>query len=417
MGATIGTSPSGITNRSTANGGDNALRYGNTRGLAARALTQSMEFLDQNKLRELIVTDALLMVIPRTTIEGTLRDPRARWDAIREVIMREILTTAAMVVMMPSIGNVVSKIYDRLPLINPKGMFTGAWINAYVLQQAQNVHAEVLKDMGKALPAGKTLDPALVRDQVVRRLLQAVKTGDEGLMAGIKDTLKHVPDHVQKTLLPDTAGAQQKLEALFSLNNAHPEKGIFPLEQTAIKQATAGQSLRRSRLKLAVEHFDDGAKWMKTVNEVLEANRFGDMLSYPIRGGQRGFARQELMLSLRNYVQHVLDRSLVEVGHEGPITAEALAKSAKIAQNLAGHLHGSKVWVTWLPFLTALMIGRKVPTIINWLSRVLHGGKQYFPGDIALVDDTLKTPWAKKKLLGAKNTQIFSGFVAGGANG
>ena len=77
-------------------------RYGQ-RALPARLLTQSMEFLDENKVRELIVTDALLMVIPRTVIEGMFRDAQARWDAVREVLMREILSTVAMVFVMQSV--------------------------------------------------------------------------------------------------------------------------------------------------------------------------------------------------------------------------------------------------------------------------------------------------------------------------
>jgi hypothetical protein len=407
-------------------------RFGQ-RSLPARLLTQSMEFLDENKVRELIVTDTLLMVIPRTTIEGMFRDAQARWDAIREVLMREILSTVAMVFVMPFIGNGVSKAFDRLPALNKKGLFTGAWINDYVLKRAMQHYEATLSDMVKT--HGKdALDPAAVRQNVIQRLLNDVETGDQTLLNGLSRVLKDVPGDVSKQLLPNKTGAVQDLTRLFQVNRAKPQQGIFPVDDT-VKRLMAAQkqlghpgqletnaqraALFNLRLAESVKDFNSGKPWMKAVDAVLSHHQFGDRLSFEIREGSRKVLnRQELMMSLRHFVQQIVDRSLVTVTDKsGKASADKLRA---VADDLVTHTHGSKNWITWLPFFIALVGGRSVPAIINGLSRLMHGGKQYFPGDVALVNDVATKPvkpLPSKLLTYRENNQVFAGFAAGGNHG
>jgi hypothetical protein len=403
------------------------LRYGQ-RPLAAKMLTGAMEFLDANKMRELIITDALLMVIPRTTIDGLFREKAARWDAIREVLMREVLTTAAMVFVMPLIGNGVSKVYDRSPAINKRGIFTGAWINEHVLNRAMQHYDDVLAEMVKAGGAD-ALQPEKVRQAIIGHLLNDLETGDQTLLNGLKYALKDLPADVVKQVEPNKASAMTALTKTFDINANKPTKGIAPVDE-AVQQRLL-QSIKHNgtdnvakannftlRLRENVKDLNHGKAWMADVDAVLSKYQFGDKLSFSVKGnGRKVMSRQEVMTSLRHFVQQIVDRSLVETRRkDGLVSANKLRA---VADELASHTHGAKNWITWLPFIAALAFGRAVPTIINHITNLLHGGKGYFPGDVALMEAVTALPkktLTTKLLNSQKNNQAFAGFTAGGYN-
>ena len=321
------------------------------------------------------------------------------------------------------------KAFDRLPALNKKGLFTGAWINEYVLKRAMHHYEATLADLVKT--SGQDgLNPTQVRKQVIQRLLQDVETGDQTLLNGLKTVLKDVPADIARQLLPNKSGAVQALTPMFQQNRNKPEQGIFPVDDTVQRlMATqkqlghpgkAGLDTSKSlkfnlRLAESVKDFNSGKRWMKAVDDILSQHQFGDRLSFEVREGSRKVLnRNELMMSLRHFVQQILDRSLVEVTN--PAGKASADKLRAIADDLATHTHASKNWITWLPFFIALLGGRSVPAIINGLSRLLHGGKQFFPGDVALVNDELAKPvkpLPSKLLFHNVNNQVFAGFSEG----
>jgi hypothetical protein len=388
-----------------------------------RALTWSMEKLDESKIRELIITDTLLMVLPRTTIEGVLRDKQARWDAVREVLMREILSTVAMVLLMPAIGQGVSKMFDRLPKINPQALFTQAWINEYVLRHGMRHYKAVLAEFAQK-PSGQ-LTPQALRQAVVQRLLLDVESGDATLLNGLKTVCKDLPANVVARITPNTAQATKALTPLFALNHAQPTQGIFPIDSAVNKliqaQAQLGHPCIKAnptqaprfaeRLTQSLKDTATYKPWLAQVQRVLNQHQLGDKLAFGTQHGQRQVLSQaELMMSMRHFVQQIVDRSLAEATRaNAPLRVKQLEQ---VAVKLADATHGAKNWITWLPFILALVGGRLVPTLINGLSRMLHGGKQYFPGDVALATNK-PTPNKANPLSGLhKNNQVFAGFVA-----
>jgi hypothetical protein len=121
-------------------------------------------------------------------------------------------------------------------------------------------------------------------------------------------------------------------------------------------------------------------------------------------------SQSELMMSLRHFVQQVVDRSLTEAN---PTNSQSIKA---VADDLAKQIRGSKNWITWLPFFLALAGGRLVPTLINSLSRLLHGGKQYFPGDVSLMDANKPSNISSRNAskwhhISTPHDEVFAGFT------
>jgi hypothetical protein len=313
-------------------------------GKGSQMMTAAMEFLDKSKVRELVLTDFILMIIPRTVIEGLLRDPEGRKDAIREVFLRETSANFSLIFLMPILSHGMQLIHDRLPALNPQGILSKAWINDHIANGYGQQFTQLLKESCDQ-------SPQALRKQFVTRAFEGVRNVDEHLLEQLRALSG------TDVLLPNQPRMVEELVELF-------EKHVPPLPNEKTWQG----KIRTMRNAMGQED-----SFLKQANAILDRHQFASVLKVPL-DKPVAMTRQEWLLGLKNFTQQVVDRTLTEA-------PEAMLPQA---EKLIGAVHRSKLGMTWLPLLATIYLARLVPVLSNALTRKLHGGQDFFPGEASL---------------------------------
>jgi hypothetical protein len=394
-------------------------------GFIAQGLSSVVEWIDSSKAIELVTTDVMGMVLPRTYIEYRERG----MDAGRETLIREIAGTVFNVFLVGWLGlgalHFFNKTNNKSSKMNPQGLHMGAWVNAKSLKAFQTLFTESLKP-------GQT--PQQVRQAFVEGFIKSLKSTDPYVLGAATDAIKAVDSKlgeaveavfkqpIEGRLNPEGEATLKRLFELQTENRlgvanlqeqvagfrknilAEAEKAVSKLTTEAVDQLVTQKRLQASAASIG------SVEETKLLESLYEAAHKGG-LSHEVtleNGAKPLLGTRSLKSTLREFkhaLEQYYDRALADV--DGKISSTtALDEKAvqaiqerlegkglswleryipfvgnKVEMGLIPYAMKSRWLLTVLPLVLTIGVSVSVSFINNWITRRRHGGKVFFPGE------------------------------------
>jgi hypothetical protein len=421
-----------------------------------------VEKIDSSKAIELVTTDVLGMVLPRTGIEYGKRGP----DAGRETLIRELAGTVFNVFLIGWIGSALLKVYNnRSASMNPLGLHTGAWINAKALKAFSQVFQDALKE-------AKT--PAEAREKFVEKMLRSFRATDGHLLPEAAQMLKQVDatlaTEVDKILAAGAKDGKLSDQAVNALKKLFQHSDNAAIGTTHL-EAMAQQFERTLRTdpvhvgryseeeiakKVAQFRLTQSASLVGSTQEkalldamVRTASETGKLSEEVILKTLDAQGQEKTLLGARNlrttlqemkyFLEQYIDRAMgspaadaalktrsktaVDSWRElvtkelmGPGETNFLGKIGRYLpffgtpakeMGLIPYTYRSRWFLTLLPLVLTIGVSVSVSYLNNWLTQRKHGGKVFFPGE------GMPPPGETKGPQGPSNPSFHSGGVHG----
>jgi hypothetical protein len=348
--------------------------------LLVEGISRTMEFIDGNKLIELLTTDLLAMTAPRIFIEWRDRGV----DMARETSIREFGGMLTNVFMVGWLGSFAAKLAsNQLPVLNPEGIYAAAHINQDALEHYKGLFHETLKTAGE----GKT--GLQVRDQLVKKFLTGLSASDW--------------ESIRATQGGEALAAKQEaLEAMSSAFQLHdnPDLGCYRLDETLAARGIHPHSpeYKAARLKYSDRYASRVDSWLRSTVEKAQEAQLNNQIRLPGAGGRAGGGRalDVTLKEFRTFLEQFVDRSLHEQGAMNQtLSREAVEGLTRRSEALVNHSGNLKLFTTMVPIGITIVAGWAITIFNAWLTAKKHGGKNYFPGEaeehaLNLADDTLE---------------------------
>jgi hypothetical protein len=387
-----------------------------------------LDRLDRDKIFELAVTDIGGMVFPRALIEGLVRN----FDMARETFLREIDGTFNLLVLPSFLNKAAISVFNRMPLLNPKRLFMGAYAQGEALSQMGR-HAEAL------LTSTTHNTPAQLREGFINAILEHISIKDQAFMgrftqqanAGIKASnvldaplqnhvfgFKHTLDGQAIATMP--AEELEKLKPLAQWLQHHPNplKGMVNIDEAVAHHwdslsplAKAKTSKANVRLQISRDLQPSRRLIHDTIQQFLVERGFsnGVLLHPPQDSASEGvkpvaLSLKEFIMGMDSFLQQYLDPLLAHP-HTGQLAGNTLTADDKLAilHRLAGnpsspkpgfwgrflpqkndgliaYAHKAQTYLTALPLVATFVAAYSFPKLNNAFTRTIHGGKNFFPG-------------------------------------
>lgn len=331
--------------------------------------------IDKSRPAELITSDVLGMLVPRTGVAAGFRG----MDDARETLIREGAGVVC-VAMLAGLSNqaMVHLLGNRVGVYNPHGTPGKAWIGAKNLRVFSELYDNSL-DRG-----GNNLNQVRVR--FVETVLSRLESGDrqlslEGRLTNLKqlsasDAEKALErmvrdvhgDKVSSNILSDyktwfKAGKADKLRTNFlkdgwgklsaegrqALTEYFEPKATTKLDQQAWdkihheKTGLSGDKLQRAfrkeRLRLALAHFKNtDAEFGKKIDEIALNKNLTSVVNLMDDEGKKamlsGRSRKDLLKEMKYFLEHYVDRAAFAVSHAKD--GKALSKPLTWSEQQAG---------------------------------------------------------------------------------
>jgi hypothetical protein len=431
-------------------------------------VAKGVALIDSNRLVELVATDGIGMILPRTALALKMRGI----DDGRETFLREMsglvgnmfLVGWASQLMVGMLGNSVNP-------YNPLGIPGKAWVSSENLDAFGKLYNEALDKAGS---------PQQAREAFIKSVLDGLESGDKQFSIESRlVNLRKLPQEAQETTLRqmvDTIGDGANFESYKALLK-QPEQ--LPQLKEKFLQNGWGRLSRQNQDELyqyfiqardmkdgirGTHNFD--ARAAKRVGELLEdtadpkalkqaflknrlafslddlrneATQFQNAIdhdalakgltgtinlrdktgkSFLSHNQSRGSFLKELKFYLEQYVDraaYAAEKSKAQAPWKDQIRArlfgigkkDLLSKIIPRAEDgLITAARKSKLAYTWIPMLFAVMAGGAFTFYNNYLTMKKHGGKVFFPGEGGPSSDPVPA---------ASNPIPFSGTVFPGA--
>lgn len=332
-------------------------------------ISQFIRWVRSNPVNELVTTDFLSMVAPRTMLELFLR-PFNKLTLARETLFREM---TGLITMGPLsgwfTGGASQLINSPSNPLNPKGVNTLAHFN---LNMAHHGIQEAYHGLDQH--AGQPLET--FRKAHIRHLISQLEPTDLPQWQHIKQT------HGLTT--PTHLG--EPPEVLLKLFDRSDSLKHFPTDP--IPHHEASKAFQK-----------ETKAWTKQALEAAEAWGLTEKVQLRDAAGNIAVGRRSLantLTDIRHYAHEVLDRTLAttaQAGHD-TLTPEAIqhvrhqladAGSDGLLPHMAdswlGYLNKQRTFTATIPILMVAGIAT-IPTFANaWITKRQNGGKDFFPAE------------------------------------
>jgi hypothetical protein len=210
--------------------------------------------LDSNRMIELVTSDGIGMILPRTALALNCRGT----DDARETFLRETSGLIGNIFLMGWAGYAVTRLLgDSVNFHNPKGIPGRAWITAPTLDAFGKIYKEELQKAQQSATApevgnlSKPIEAA--RSGFIHRILNGLESDDrelsiEGRLASMEQL---EPKDQEKILAEMIKSVPQKIELKACtqlLDQLHPLKNSLHLPQNKARYTTLRQQLRQTFL-------------------------------------------------------------------------------------------------------------------------------------------------------------------------
>lgn len=383
-------------------------------GLSNWAVNGFIGAMEDSPALELTVLDYGSMVLPRTYLEWRQRGN----DMARETLIREVTGNISIVFLAGWLGLAATSLYNHLPFFNPKGLDGKAFINLDNYRGMVGLTQQVLHEQQDKLAS---MTPQELRSQVARRLVSAL---DDDFKHGVPNALKDLPESVTSVNATTREEALTKLANILSMAGKKPHEGGYAIEELIAeagpKDAKAAKQLRKQfrriaheaekRLTTKFEPLKQAIGWTSTVNfNAVQPHAPKEALSL------EGRSLNELLLQMKRYFEHGFDRVVADVSRqnkqpvdfskslgelvgaesgdrvlktlEGELVGESRAwyqvgqYIPKATDSLLKAMEKQKLWVTGTTLLASTLMAVGFTFMDAYITKRVHGGVTYFPGD------------------------------------
>lgn len=328
------------------------------------AVSSFISLIDRNRAAELVASDGLGMLVPRTAVAAGFRGG----DDARETLIREGAGLFC-VALLAGLSNqmMIHVLGNRVGVYNPHGTPVKAWIGAKNLRAYSHLYEEVLKNSNHgsvgevrqafvqkilsglesgdrqlsvdsrlaALDALKQSHPALA-DKVLGQMAQDLQNGAEKkpdyaalFKSGRRDILR-------QTLL-DNGWGRLSPEGIRELTGYFAQKssgeigaiGTVPVDALAWSQvnefeknvspAARQSAFLKTRLQLSLKNLkDETPSFIRTVDQLALDHGLTSVVHLKSNGGTgeallSGQSRQTVLKEIKAFLEHYVDRAGYEV--------------------------------------------------------------------------------------------------------
>ncbi len=407
-----------------------------------------MSFIENDKIVELVISDLLAMVLPRTWIEYMKRGI----DSARETFFRESSGTVTNTFLAGWVGLGATMAF-QMSRANPKGMSYKAWIDTPVLNAFAHITDDLLKKPG--------IDtPDKLRQEFIKTFLSRLESTDnihnfgrykkhfanthgklgaaqlEELVAHYlgktpsENGKRHHAFNIEETVakrLKDPANRHKLSSILAKVKDDVLHK--HPQGNTKLLSRLQGEArekfyneLRRAvtqEVRASEKHFIDMLYDVATREGLTDRVNFkfdtrqrhpktGRLVTKTLDVGVR--STRELLEKAKYFMEEYLNRALVEAHKpDGNDLSKVASLNRQLLRSklfqkqgaswLQKHLfpnvkdglipysYKSKFFIVLFPVALVTSIGCSMVLVNNWITQKKHQGKKFFPGEVALMNE------------------------------